>query len=571
MKYISKTIAIVLMLTMSSLSFAQGVQLDNENQAEPKHSTALKAAVVVVGAVITAFGGYKLIKYIDKRAAQKTAQAAEQAKQLAEEARQARKELKRTTRQAERKKARQHERRTERKAARQAERQRIREEKAEAAARKAEQIRTVEASTAAIVEKHAEVIERGKLLQQAARDGKKMSVAELRTIYEGGLASLEIEKAKKLEIIHKEHPDLYSAEEMAAAVQRRDEEIDQAYEHRKQISDNFKAKYPQYVAIEELEKEYQQSIKHWDEVYGVAKNLTDGIPTVKYAPEFTDKISAIIDTTPLAEELSTLVRFGNLQEVIWRLDEQSYASEAAEMTKLIEDVLTSGKIINQDTESLRIGSTKPLLLEFSNGLKGVFKGDNGQYDEWRRWYDWPQREIAAYRFDQLLDLRIFPITVPRQLDNHPGGGSVQLFIDGAAGSEFRQQYVSYFELIGKDLPSNDGVEQLAAQKNQTFFTLTMDRDYDAYFSNSIKPLTGRLIKIDAEQAFYTGYPTAGKDLLSRPDDFYIASDFITRLDSITVEQLEEIFQPLFAAEKADDIVKDLHNNIRSYVDAARQI
>ena len=172
----------------------------------------------------------------------------------------------------------------------------------------------------------------------------------------------------------------------------------------------------------------------------------------------------------------------------------------------------------------------------------MFKGDNGQYDEWKRWYDWPQREIAAYRFDQLLDLHVFPITVPRQLDNHPGGGSVQLFIDGAAGSEFHQQYVSYFELIGKDLPANNSSEQLAAPKNLTFFTLTMDRDYDAYFFNRIKPLIGRLIKIDAEQAFHTLYSTAGEDLLNRPDGFYIASDFITHLDSITVEQLEEIFQ-----------------------------
>ena len=424
-----------------------------------------------------------------------------------------------------------------------------------------------------------------------------MSVAELRSIYEGRVAVLEVEKAKKLEAIHRR--DSYSIEERATMIAQqlaatapptrekllRDLlSVDLRYDERL-INFNHKVNehYPKYTSIQDLEDMYQQHhyrhtleleaahqqyLKYWDHIYGVAKNLTNDLPEVKYAPEFTSKVSAIIDSTAINNELSVLVKLGNLQEVIWKLDEHGFTSEATAMTKLIEDVLMNGEIISKDTKALSAGNTKPLLLEFSSGLKGVFKGDYGQHDDLLL-HDVPQLEIAAYKFDQLLGLHVFPITVPRQLDGY--SGSVQLFIDGTAGDFY--EYYSYLGLIGKDIPP-----KLDA-KNRTFFALTMDNDIDAYVFNNIKPIAGRLIKIDADQAFSpTLYQSAGKDLreylLENPEhleSLHTAPDFITRLDSITTAQLEEIFQPLFDPQEAVGIVKELHKNIRSYVNAARQL
>ena len=411
-----------------------------------------------------------------------------------------------------------------------------------------------------------------------------MSAAELRSIYEGRVAALEIVKAKKLEAIHKQYPDSHSSEEIAAAITQRDVKIAEIeknpisrydWHYRDtfigEVNTEFNEQYPKHLAMQKLEDEHQQYLEHWHAIYDVTKNLTAGLPEVKYAHEFASKISTIINSTAIDTELSALVKLGNLQEVIWKLAEHGFTSEATAMTRLIEDVLMNGEIISKDAKALSIGATKPLLLELSNGLKGVFKGDYGQYDKWQRSYDWPQREIAAYKFDQLLGLNVFPITVPRRIGDYKGGGSVQLFIDAAAG-DFYKQYVRYLELIGKDIPPNshDTAGNIST-KNRTFFALTMDMDTDAYVFNNIEPIAGRLIKIDAEQAFYSLYRSTGEDLLEKPAKFYTAPDFIARLDSITTAQLEAIFQPLFDPQDAAGIVKELHKNIRSYVDAARQL
>lgn len=578
MRYSIKIIAIILALALSSEAFAQ--RLADEDKPVSKENDMLKATAIVVGVTLAIVGSRYFIKHINKKAAREAAAKAAREKKkiareakelrLAEKARRARKETRREQRRVERKNQRKQERQAARKTARREERTRVKAEKLKEEMRRANEIRTAEEHTAAVISKHAAVIEHGEALQQAARDGHKMSFAELRSIYEGRIAALEVEKAQKLEAIHKQYPDNYTPEEIDAALQKRDEELAKAeniFMIEEGINTAFNKKYPKHVAMQSLEEEYRVSLEYWNTRYDTAKNLTNGVPEVKYAPEFANQISAIISTTSHADELSALVKVGNLQEVIWRLAEHGFTAEATAMQRLIEDVLTNAKIINIDVEALSIGATKPLLLEFDNGLKGVFKGDNGQYNKWSQSYDWPQREIAAYRLDQLLGLNVFPITVPRRLGNHTGGGSVQLFIDGVGG-DFYQQYASYFTLIGKELPS--GSDKIAT-KNRTFFALTMDRDTDAYVFNNIQPLVGRLIKIDAEQAFYPLYGNIGEDMLKKPENFYTNADFIARLDKITLAQLKEIFQPLFAAEKAEVIVKDLHTNIRNYVDVVKSL
>ncbi len=433
--------------------------------------------------------------------------------------------------------------------------------------------------------KHAEVIRRGEALQQQARQGEKLSAAELQVIYEGRVAALKVEKAEKLTAIHKQYPDKHSPEDIAAAAQRRDEDIatSSIWYHGK-IKQEFEEKYPRQVAIEKLEAEHQRDLVRWHDVYDVSKDLTDGIPVMRYTPEFTDKMSAIIKDTPIATDLSDLVKGGNLQEVMWRLDEDGFATEATAMKKLIEDMLTNAKIVDQDDQSLT-GAAKPLLLKFDSGLRGVFKGDYGQEIPRDRpeALPNPEREIAAYRFDQLIGLNVFPITVPRRMDGYQGNGSVQLFIDGAKGN-FHRQYFNYAKLIGKDpldleLIRRGTVTNKYLARNNTFFTLTLDGDgYDALgnnlapIKNNLVPVSGRSIKVDAHLAFGDKHRSVGeikKNIKRWP--LYLDADFIARLDSITIEQLEAIFQPLFEPETSESIVSNLHANIRNYVKAAREL
>ncbi len=587
---------IVFVLTVS-LSVTPGFAADSEAEEDPRaplKSVALIVATVVVAVTAVVIGKRKAAKSkLLKEALEKAArekEALEKAARRAEKIRIAEEKEALALEEAARKK----EALALEEAARKAEKIRIAEEKEalaleeaarkkealalEEAARKAEKIREAKEYTAALVRKHTSTIEHGKALQLEAQDGKKMSVADLRGIYEGRVAALEIEKAKKLAAIHQQYPDSHSSEEIATAITQRDAQIDKIKglyhhsewqireDHIRKINTDFDKKYPKYSAIHKLEDEHKHSLEYWHNIYDVTKNLTDGLPEVKYAPELAEKISTIINSTTINSELTALVKLGNLQEVIWKLAERGFTSEATAMKKIIEDVLMNDKIISKDT--LPGGFTKPLLLEFSSGLKGVYKSTHSPEE---RLVAWPQREIAAYRLDQLLGLHVFPITVPLKIGNYKG--AVQLFINGM-GDDFHKQYKSYLELIGKDISSET---HHITTRNRTFFLLTGDRDRSGYYDNKINPIAGRLISIDSEQAF--DYPRVDQGLYGRHFEelrenskaFYTDADFIARLDSITTAQLEAIFHPLFDPQLATNMVEGLHLYIRSYVDAAKQL
>ena len=171
MRYSNKITALLLVLTMSSMSLAQGEQLANDDKPDREDSHLLTVAVVVAGIALIAIGGHQLLKHIDSKsgreAAEKAVREAEKAKKRAEEIRRveelriaeearaevrknARKEARHQKRQAER----QDQRQNERKAAQQAERKKARQNERQAKReRRAEEIRTAEAYTAAMSQK----------------------------------------------------------------------------------------------------------------------------------------------------------------------------------------------------------------------------------------------------------------------------------------------------------------------------------------------------------------------------------------------------------------------------------
>ncbi len=158
--------------------------------------------------------------------------------------------------------------------------------------------------------------------------------------------------------------------------------------------------------------------------------------------------------------------------------------------------------------------------------------------------------------------------MPRRIDGYRGSGSVQLFIDGVR-DDFQRQYDNYTKLIGRDLPEADR----SYAKSNTFTLLMLDGD--GHFFNTLDPISGRTIRIDADQAFAKFVDTYSVDAIKKNiknDQLYLDDDFIARLDSITREQLEAIFKPLFEKPEISEIVVSaLHANIRNYVKAAREL
>ncbi len=192
MGYRTKISAMIVMLAWASTSFAQ----ESANEDQPKRDL-FKTAAVVASAALVIVGGYKFIKHIDKKALR---EAVEEAHTQAEAAEQVLQEkLARARKQAEELR------------------------KANDILTTENDILTTEAEAAAIVMREpAEAIERGEALRQRVRSydwkKRKLSATELRAIYDGQMATLKVEKAKKLVEIHKQYPDNPPPEDIATKI-----------------------------------------------------------------------------------------------------------------------------------------------------------------------------------------------------------------------------------------------------------------------------------------------------------------------------------------------------------------
>jgi hypothetical protein len=135
----------------------------------------------------------------------------------------------------------------------------------------------------------------------------------------------------------------------------------------------------------------------------------------------------------------------NLQLELWQLLENRQVQEARTLKEKIVRTLTSGQC-NVKSESIG-GLTRPRILECDHGIKGVFKvkhipypyeevtADREAFNHLDNLNSYPlsdvNSELAAYAFDELIELNIVPVTVPRFLKGQ-GKGSIQYFVSGAS-------------------------------------------------------------------------------------------------------------------------------------------
>ena len=223
-----------------------------------------------------------------------------------------------------------------------------------------------------------------------------------------------------------------------------------------------------------------------------------------------------------------LLEAGNLQEVIWQLQERGLSDRAQALEELLTETLEDGEVVSM--HDIGIGVTGARLVEFSNGLRGVFK--NMYF----------RSEVAMFELDKLIGLHVFPLTVLRTL--HDEQGSMQLYIESSmSATEIQEQ-------LWQEMASAEDKRQLLlaispSAKIRTLRLLGLDKDINP--ANRLFPLQGRQIAIDGGYSFYTpgfGQEIAFRDFRADPVSYYTDPDFIEQLKKLTTKQMKWVVEPI---------------------------
>ena len=251
-----------------------------------------------------------------------------------------------------------------------------------------EKIQRTEEEAAKALVHLTEAHQAAKPIMKKARVGGILQGQEAEQVHKYWMAKLNLEKAQELELIYKNRDKAGYETDLPRSTQ------------------------------EDLEQRYHMREEWHVHRYEVVKNLSPlALPRMQYDAQFMQKMQTIIDSTPLADELLRYVHAGNLQEVIWQLDETGFEHAARRFEELLTKELLEGEIIaDKEIEGVRV-----LLLK--SGVVGIFKGD--AYSKYG--------EIASYQIDKLIGTNAFPLTVLRDT------GSLQLFIESLPQ---RQNYIS---------------------------------------------------------------------------------------------------------------------------------
>lgn len=115
------------------------------------------------------------------------------------------------------------------------------------------------------------------------------------------------------------------------------------------------------------------------------------------------------------------IQENKLQEAIWFYSRHRETRHQAETLQLQLRAILEGpyEIIPHQLG----GSVNKLLLQFGHGVLGVYKEEGPQASNWN---SDAKAEVAAYQLDQLLMLRLVPMTIWRTIEGM--NGSIQYFV-----------------------------------------------------------------------------------------------------------------------------------------------
>lgn len=179
----------------------------------------------------------------------------------------------------------------------------------------------------------------------------------------------------------------------------------------------------------------------------------------------------------------------------------------------IEEILRSGDIVS--VEEVGEGVTRPKRVKLRHGeieIEALFKTESTPIDASRRSQqtrlinlsDRWQHEVAAYRLDRLIGLRLVPVSVEREIGGQRG--SLQLWIDGLINELKRGQEsiaASGWCALSEQWPLMFVFDALIYNEDRTKQNITYSRDdwmlYLIDHSRAFRTLSGRpkdLRKVD---------------------------------------------------------------------------
>ena len=275
------------------------------------------------------------------------------------------------------------------------------------------------------------------------------------------------------------------------------------------------------------------------------------------APILVEKIRAISGEV-LGDELEELLAVSNVQEIIWRLQEQGAVDREIVLQALLQYQLEHSEVRN--VHNLNAGLSGARLLELDNGLRAVFKTADNDKDNFNR-------ELLLYRFDNLIGTHVVPLTTIRTLAGEQG--SVQLYVENSLSAhdilvaKRRQLGLSDDEQYSH-LLFRYAITPSASPAIKTLRLLSLDRDYDNH-GNYLLTLRGRQIAIDGGRAF-TADPAQVVEnihhLQKNPEEYLLTEHIVANIEEHFV-----IIEEMFADHR---LKQDLHDTFASYQEVVKK-
>ena len=347
------------------------------------------------------------------------------------------------------------------------------------------------------------------------------------------------------------------------------------------------ARQGQPMTKQELEKIYQarrteletsdlteqartQQLEELEQTFSIVKNLIDGIPQMQYSDELTAQMNAIINNTNIADELQQYVQVGNLQEVMWRLDEAGLQDEALRFEQVLQIGMIDDYSYSRYSYQWMIGSSIPTKL--NNGM-AIYP--YGQLDN-----------LIAYKLDKLFGTKVVPLTAnisEVQLGGRhmPDSDNRTLHLERVLSLEvdhvkklkrdkveiiFANKYKAYLDFIGMEQVEPPPLTDGYLQRAQLMRYVTASGEV-----NGTYPLLGRALEFDIVSipSYYRTESVMDVNKIN-----FVEPEFIARLQKITLDDFDEVFLsrkygPGYGSY--DKQAREAYDRLQTYIQAAKNV
>ncbi len=271
----------------------------------------------------------------------------------------------------------------------------------------------------------------------------------------------------------------------------------------------------------------------------------------RLAPLLVEKIRAVSGDV-LDDELEELLEVSNVQEIIWRLQEQGAVDRAAALQALLQHQLEHSAV--RSVRNLRGGVSGARLIELDDGLRAVLKTVDNDKDAFGR-------ELQLYRFDNLTGMQVVPLTTTRALAGEKG--SVQLYVENSLSAfdilvAKRRQLGLSRNVQDSHVLFNRAITPPASPAVKTLRLLSLDSDDDNP-GNYLFPSRGRQIAIDGGRAFTANAEKVAENirhLQEHPEEYLLDEHLIANM-----EKHFAVVEEMFADHR---LKQHLHDTFASY-------